>query len=103
MTYHSTSSGPRFAVFSEVYYDRGWHAYVDGNEVPILRTNYVLRGLALPAGQHNIDFVFHPTSYFTGRVIQIVASIILLALLAFAGWKEWKLNLTYTRAKLKTT
>jgi len=96
MIYHSTSTGPRFAVFSEVYYDRGWHAYIGGSEVPILRTNYVLRGLVLPAGDHTIRFVFHPASYYDGRILQILASILLLGLLVFAAIKEW-------RAKLKTT
>ena len=96
MIYHSTSTGPRFAVFSEVFYDRGWHAYIDNNEAPILRTNYVLRGLAVPAGQHTIRFTFHPASYYDGRIIQILASILLLALLAFAVIKEYA-------AKLKTT
>lgn len=96
MIYHSTSSQPRFAVFSEIYYNRGWQAYIDSHEVSILRTNYVLRGLAVPAGQHTIRFVFHPASYYVGRTIQILASILLLGLLAFAALKEY-------RRKLKTT
>ncbi len=90
MTYRFTTSAPRFAVFSEVYYDRGWHAYIDHNEVPIIRTNYVLRGVAVPAGEHIIDFVFHPASYYTGRTIQIIASILLLALLILAAVQEWR-------------
>lgn len=88
MIYHSTSKGPRFAVFSEVFYDRGWFAFVDKYEVPILRTNYVLRGLAIPAGNHTIRFTFHPASYYDGRIIQIIASILLLALLIFAAVQE---------------
>jgi uncharacterized membrane protein YfhO len=90
MIYHSALGRQGFAVFSEIYYDRGWHAYIDGNEVPILRTDYVLRGLAVPAGQHTISFVFHPASYYVGRIIQILASILLLGLLAFAAIKEWR-------------
>jgi hypothetical protein len=90
MIYHSTLSKPRFAVFSEVYYDRGWYAFIDGNEVPIFRTNYVLRGLAVPAGQHTIRFTFHPASYYVGRIIQILASILLLGVLALAAVKEWR-------------
>jgi Bacterial membrane protein YfhO len=88
ITYRSASNEPRFAVFSEVYYDRGWHVYVDDKETPIIRTDYVLRGLAIPAGQHTIRFTFHPASYYTGRVIQIIASIVLLALLIMAAVKE---------------
>jgi hypothetical protein len=107
ITYHSTTSSPRFAVFSEVYYDRGWYAYIDGKDAPILRTNYVLRGLAVPAGTHTIRFVFHPASYYDGRIIQIIASVLLLALLAFAAVKERRprksLNRTIIDAKPKTT
>ena len=87
MTYQSKTSTPRFAVFSEVYYNRGWHAYIDdsNNEAPIFRTNYVLRGMTLPAGSHSIRFEFHPASYYTGKTIQIIAGLLLLALLIAAG------------------
>ena len=90
MTYHSTSTAPRFAVFSEVYYNRGWRAYIDNTEAPIIRTDYVLRGLSIPAGQHDIRFSFHPASYYTGRTIQIIASILLYLLIIAAGFKEWQ-------------
>jgi hypothetical protein len=91
MIYHSTSKGPRFAVFSEVYYNRGWVALLDHRiEAPIIRTNYVLRGLAIPAGDHTISFIFHPASYYTGRTIQVIASVLLFALLLAAGFKEWQ-------------
>jgi hypothetical protein len=86
--YHSTSKGPRFAVFSEVFYDRGWFAFMDDKESPIIRTNYVLRGLAIPSGNHTIRFTFHPASYYDGRIIQIIASILLLVLLLAAAFKE---------------
>ena len=91
ITYHSTTSGPRFAVFSEVYYNRGWIALLDHRiKTPIIRTNYVLRGLAIPAGDHTISFIFHPSSYYTGRVIQVVASILLFFLVLLAAVKEWR-------------
>jgi hypothetical protein len=81
MEYRSASSGKRFAVFSEIYYDRGWKAYIDGAETPIIRTNYALRGLSVPAGTHTIRFVFHPASYYTGQKVQAVASSIMVLLL----------------------
>ena len=91
ITYHSTTSGPRFAVFSEVYYNRGWIALLDHRiKTPIIRTNYVLRGLAIPAGDHTISFIFHPSCYYTGRVIQVVASILLFFLVLLAAVKEWR-------------
>jgi uncharacterized membrane protein YfhO len=90
MDYSSVTSRKRFAVFSEVFYDRGWKAYIDGAETPIIRTNYMLRGLSVPAGKHDIRFAFHPASYYTGRTLGIMASFVLLALLLWAGVMEWR-------------
>ena len=91
ISYVSQSRRKQFAVFSEVFYDRGWEAWVDGKQVPILRTNYVLRGLSLPAGRHIIRFFFRPLSYYLGRQIQWMASIITLLMMvgmAIAAWQE---------------
>jgi len=81
--YQSNSATNQFAVFSEIYYDRGWKAFIDGKETPIVQTDYVLRGLAVPAGQHKITFEFKPASYYTSNSIAIVASVLIwLALIA---------------------
>jgi len=84
ISYVSTSKKPRFAVFSEVFYARGWKAWVDDREVPIIRTNYALRGLSIPPGRHIIRFVFHPLSYYVGRQVQWMATILQLLLVAGA-------------------
>jgi hypothetical protein len=55
LTYESNSDVPRIAVFSEVFY-KTWKAYIDGVETPIFQTNYILRGLKVPAGKHIIEF-----------------------------------------------
>ena len=83
MSYVSTSKTPQFAVFSEVYYNRGWRACIDdfSHETPIIRTNYVLRGVVVPPGRHIIRFVFRPASYYVGRQVEWMAQIILLLLL----------------------
>jgi hypothetical protein len=72
----------RVAIFSEIYYPKGWTAKVDGKELPIFRANYVLRGLELPAGEHKVTFTFHPKSYFVGNKISLASSILLLLLVA---------------------
>jgi hypothetical protein len=90
MIYSSQTRGKRFAVFSEIFYDRGWHAYVDETETPIIRTNYVLRGLILPAGKHTIRFTFHPASFYTGQTLQGVAGFALLVLLIGTVVMEWR-------------
>lgn len=80
--YRSDAPTRKFAVFSEIYYQRGWRAWIDGKETPIYRTNYVLRGLSVPAGHHSIRFAFHPPSYYLGRQVQWMACIILTLLIA---------------------
>lgn len=86
ITYSSESRSNQFAVFSEIYYDRGWKAYIDNKEVPIIRTDYVLRGLAIPAGNHSIRFEFKPASFYNSEKIAIIASAIVWLLLGFTAF-----------------
>ncbi|MBI2282402.1 MAG: YfhO family protein [Bacteroidetes bacterium] len=72
--YKSSSKNTEFAVFSEIFYDGGWIATIDGKETPIVRTNYVLRGLQVPAGEHRIVFEFKPASFHTSNRAAIGAS-----------------------------
>jgi len=90
MVYESRSTGSRyrFAVFSEIFYNRGWHAYIDNQETPIIRTNYVLRGMAIPPGHHTIRFDFHPSSYYSGMTLQLLAGIAMVLLLLSAAILE---------------
>lgn len=74
--YSYSSSTPQVAVFSEIYYPRGWNVFVDGKPSEYFRTDYALRGMYLPAGNHKIQFRFEPASYFTGRAISIVSTLI---------------------------
>jgi len=90
MIYASAAQSPRFAVFSEIYYPRGWKAFIDGAETPILRTNYVLRGISVPAGRHTLRFVFHPRSYYLGQTIQWIAGILTMLLLVVVIFKKLK-------------
>lgn len=69
LRYESSAGTNTFAVFSEVYYDKGWKAFVDGKEQPIIKTNYALRGLSLTPGKHQIEFRFVPSSYYSGYAI----------------------------------
>ena len=90
VAYTSNASAAGFAVFSEVFYSKGWKAYIDGKEAPIVRTNYVLRGLSIPAGQHQIKFEFKPASYYTGNTISTIASILVFVFLILAAWQLYK-------------
>lgn len=76
------------AVFSEIYYDKGWNMYVDGQKKPYFRADYVLRAAQLEAGNHKVEFKFEPVSYYTGEWISLAGSILLVAGLGFAFYTE---------------
>ncbi len=90
ITYKSSSPSVGFAVFSEIFYNAGWKAFIDGAEVPIVKTNYVLRGLSVPAGAHEIIFRFEPQGYFTGKTLTTIFSILMLLLLAAGIYMDWR-------------
>ncbi len=80
ITYDFSSVTPQFAVLSEVYYNAGWDAFIDGQKADYAKVNYVLRGLYVPAGKHRIEFRFEPTSFSTGRTITIWSTILIYLL-----------------------
>ena len=90
LKYTSNTTLDQLAVFSEIYYDKGWNAYVDGELKPHFRANYVLRAMQIPKGDHTIEFKFEPIVYSTGESISFISSILLLLLLGFVSFKELK-------------
>ena len=88
--YQSFSAAERFAVFSEVYYEKGWKAYIDGQETPIYKTNYVLRGAFIPAGKHEITFEFKPDSYYKSEWVGLTANAIVWILLLLAAFFSYR-------------
>ncbi len=81
LSFASSNTKDGFAVFSDIYYPAGWKAYVDGKESEIVKTNYLLRGLYLPAGNHSIEFKFHPETYFKWNNVSLISSILILLVL----------------------
>ncbi len=102
--YESSSTKPHLAVFSEVYY-KTWRAYIDDKEVPLVRVNYILRGLPVPAGDHKIEFRCIDDVYLRGakisRISSIIVGIIIVSLLGFALFREWSYNKRNAESKVE--
>ena len=81
LEFESKNNKDGFAVFADIYYPLGWKAFVDGKETEIVKTNYLLRGLNLPAGNHKIEFKFHPDTYFKWNTPSLISSILILLVL----------------------
>ena len=85
LSYRFSSPGEQLVVFSEIWYgpDLGWEATIDGEPAELLRANYALRALRVPAGEHTIRMTFTPRSYALGSTISLICSVlILLAVIA---------------------
>ena len=81
LVYESNNTADGFAVFSEIYYKDGWNATIDGEAVEHINVNYVLRGLEIPKGTHEIVFEFSPIVVKKGSSIALISSILLLFLI----------------------
>ena len=96
LTYSAKTGTDQLAVFSEVYYDKGWNAYLNGEPWPHFRVNYILRAMLVPAGEHKIEFVFRPGMYYFGEWVSLAGSIIIVLLivgfLVFALRKQAHVN-----------
>lgn len=90
ISYQTKSASPQFAVFSEVYYDKGWKAFIDDKEADYVKADYVLRAMPVPAGEHKIEFRFEPRSHKIGSMVTLICSVLMLLLLALGFWKWYK-------------
>ena len=84
LIYEISAEEDDLVVFSEMYYQPGWQAYLNGQEVPHFRANYLLRAMNIPAGEHQLEFRFEPQVIKTGSSIAL-GSTILLALILIGG------------------
>jgi hypothetical protein len=90
MVYQSSSTTSQIAIFSELYYNKGWKMLIDGTETPYFRADYLLRAAQIPVGNHKIEFIFHPVTYYAGEDISLAGSVLLVLALGFAGYTENK-------------
>ncbi len=92
LAYSYSSDKNALTIFSEIYYPKGWNAYVDGELYPHFRANYVLRGMVVPAGEHELVFKFEPKSYTVGNLVSLVFSALILLALAYFAFRYWREN-----------
>ena len=90
LKYESEAKTPQLAMFSEIYYHKGWQAYIDGKEADHFCANYVLRSMIVPEGKHIIEFRFQPASYKLGNIISYISSLIVLLLIVWFGYKFYQ-------------
>jgi hypothetical protein len=88
LKYQAETGVQRLAVFSEIFYDAGWHARINGEPAAHFRVNYILRAMVIPPGNHEIEFRFDPPGYLTGEWISLVSSLLLLGLSGGILWRE---------------
>lgn len=92
MEVQTTTQFPALLITSDTFYP-GWHASLDGADVPLYRTDYALRGVRVPAGRHLVRFSFRPQSFYFGAATSAFAILILAGVLLFPA---------FTRRRLKT-
>jgi hypothetical protein len=73
LEFTSQSKTPQLAVFSEIYYPKGWKMFIDDQEVPYIKANYLLRAVYVPAGKHSIKMIFAPEVIAKGKVISMIS------------------------------
>ena len=86
ITYKTSAKKPELAVFSEIYYPKGWNITIDGKPAEMLRANYTLRALPIPSGNHTVVFKFEPKSI---KITDTIAFIALAIMLLTAGYLLW--------------
>jgi hypothetical protein len=94
LTYEADNLNLGLAVFSEMYYEKGWNAYIDGVLKTHFRVNYALRALEIPEGKHKIEFKFEPQVIKTGSTIVLASTgllgLLILAAIGFSFWRSRK-------------
>jgi hypothetical protein len=86
LSYESSAKTNQVAVFSEIFYrgNQDWNSYIDGKLTPHFRTDYILRGMVIPAGKHKIEFKFEPVSVAKGGQYDLYASVFMVLFLSVA-------------------
>ena len=84
LRYEYSTPAEAVAVFSEIYYDKGWTATIDGEEAPAFRADYVLRAMRLPAGTHVVEWRFRAPGWRAAEAVTGICSVVILVSAAAA-------------------
>lgn len=76
--YYKLTGGTGVAVFSEIYYDKGWQAYLDGEPCDSFRADYLLRAMVLPEGTHTVEWRFKAPNWGFASTITLICSILII-------------------------
>lgn len=90
LKYNFDSKEKQFVVFSEVYYNDGWNVYVDGEKASIVKVNYLLRGVEVPAGTHKIEMKYEYPFFKTANMLSRTGFILFLVLIGIGVWTDRK-------------
>jgi hypothetical protein len=91
LRYRYQAATDQLAVFSEVFYPDGWEVTINGEPAEHFRANYILRAMVVPAGEHEIEFRFKPRTYYQGKNVALIFSILMgLAIVGAAGWSFYQ-------------
>lgn len=92
LEFKTQSKTPQLAVLSEIYYPKGWKMFLDENEVPYIKADYLLRAVYVPDGNHTLKMIFAPEVIAKGKVVSMLAFGLFLILSLFGIWWLWKKN-----------
>jgi len=90
LVYETNAAVDAFVVFSEIYYEKGWNAYIDGVPSDHVRVNYVLRGMDVPSGKHTIEFKFEPENWYKMKKVSLAGNLLMLLLVAGYLYLDYK-------------
>ena len=75
---YTLTGGSAVAIFSEIYYDKGWSAYLDGEPCDSFRADYLLRAMVLPEGQHTVEWRFKAPNWSLAEAVTLICSILII-------------------------
>jgi hypothetical protein len=100
LVYETSAGHDQLAIFSEIYFEDGWNAYIDGEKADYIKANYVLRSINIPEGKHTVEFKFEPESYYLGKKLAHAGSVLIIIFVL--GIMLYNLRISKRQAEVNT-